>query len=128
MTGMAKTQFWHLSSPVSTGKLADSEREPEYEQITCSLDPEHRRAGRRLDNPPLVLPGRTVDDFVWTWLSECLIQNHVLRLFREYHLTGFDVKPVETRFKKASAEEPPKLWELVVTGWAGIAEPESVRD
>jgi hypothetical protein len=52
------------------------------------------------------------------------MQNRVLELFRSYGFTGFDVKPVTARFQR-SAEQPPTLWELVLTGWAGVANPAS---
>jgi hypothetical protein len=45
-------------------------------------------------------------------------------LFRQEGFTGFEVKPVKARFKRGSGS-PPQLWELVVTGWAGLANPES---
>lgn len=47
-----------------------------------------------------------------------------LHLLQEFGFTGFEVKPVTARFKQ-STEKPPKLWELIVTGWAGMAKPES---
>jgi hypothetical protein len=71
------------------------------------------------------------------------MQDRVLQLFREQGFTGFEVKPVKARMKvRANAPDPcddnpglsasdaakaniPTLWELVVTGWAGMAPPES---
>jgi hypothetical protein len=47
-----------------------------------------------------------------------------VELFRASGLTGFGVRPVKARYKRADVE-PPCLWELVVTGWAGMAPPES---
>src|SRR5439155_13113173 len=34
-------------------------------------------------------------------------------------------KPVTARFRKKCPERPPKLRELVIVGWAGVAPPES---
>jgi len=62
---------------------------------------------------------------VWTWQSECLIQDHVLQFFRTQGFTGYEVKPVKASFTKKSDQQPPKLWEVVVTGWGGIAPEES---
>lgn len=125
-TRAEKALLWHLRRDWnSSRKPLDSIRAPEYETIICPLDKGHQRAGKRLDNPPIALPSRKLDDFEWTCLTECLIQDHVLALLRESGLTGFDAKPVEARLKKPHAEPPPKLWELVVTGWGGMAPPES---
>jgi hypothetical protein len=53
-----------------------------------------------------------------------LLQERTLTLLRSAGFTGFEVRPVEARFRR-STERPPRLWELVVTGWAGMARPES---
>ena len=90
------------------------------ESISCPISEGHRHAGRRINDLSVILPDGEVEDFVWTWYSECLVQDHTLKLLQARGLTGFEVKPVTARFKK-SAAEPPLLWELVLTGWAGMA-------
>ena len=90
--------------------------------------PNQRRTstGRQTsDGPQRRLTGRTVQDFVWTWQSECLVQDDVLKLFKASGLTGYEVKPVKARFNRASERECPRLWEIIVTGWAGLASAES---
>ncbi|MBC7352010.1 MAG: hypothetical protein H5U08_06600 [Thermogutta sp.] len=127
---MAKSdgKFWHLDAPESTKRLAEWADDMHYEStVICPLHEGHQRPGKRQPNLSIVLPGKTVDDvddFVWTWYSECLVQDHVLELFRRAGLTGYEVKPVTAKFKQ-STEPPPRLWELVVTGWARMAPPES---
>lgn len=123
---MTTNRFRNLHSPDSTKKLAEwVDDEMDMETVICPVNDGHQRAGKRLTDLSIVLPGRTVEDFVWTWYSECLLQDHVLKLFQTKGLTGFEVKPVKARFKKASGERVPKLWELIVTGWAGMASPKS---
>jgi hypothetical protein len=78
----------------------------------------------RLVDLNVVLPDGEVQDFVWTWQSECMVQERTLEILRSEGLTGFEVKPVNARFRK-SHKQPPKLWELQVTGWAGMAKSES---
>jgi hypothetical protein len=65
-----------------------------------------------------------VEDFVWTWYTECLVRDRTLELLRRHEFSGFEVKPVTARFEK-SVQRPPTLWELRLTGWAGMAKPES---
>jgi hypothetical protein len=114
-----------LRYPDSTRKLAEwVDDEIETEQVVCPVDPGHRRGGKRISNLSVVLPPGAVQDFVWTWYSECLIQDRTLELFRREGFTGFDVKPVKARFKKGTGT-PPQLWELVRTGWGGFAKRES---
>jgi len=71
------------------------------------------------------LPNRPVDDVIWTWESTCLITERVVKIFREAGLTGYELKPATVRFKKQPDKKAPKVWELVVTGWGGMAPPES---
>jgi hypothetical protein len=77
----------------------------------------------------IVLPSPKIGDFVWTWMSECLVTDRVLQLFRQAGLASFEVRPVVIervrRLDKRRLEEIPTLWELVVTGRGGDARPES---
>ena len=123
---MAANIFWRLTNSDSTARYAEWVRgEVRLERVTCAANEGHRRGGKRLTNLSVALRGRGVEDFVWTWLSECLVQDRVLELFKASGFTGFDVKPVKAKFKRASAGDPPSLWELVVTGWAGMAPAET---
>jgi hypothetical protein len=68
----------------------------------------------------VILQGTEVDDFVWTWFSECLVQDGVVRLFRKHRISGWTVKPAKARFRRSKGR-PPQLWEFIVTGWGGLA-------
>jgi hypothetical protein len=123
---MTKSQFWCIGSADSTVRLAEwMPGKMDLEQVICTVNTGHRRGGKRLTNLSILLQGQTIEDFVWTWQSECLVQDHVLDLFRRSGFTGFEVKPVKAMFKRACEVEPPRLWELIVTGWAGMASVES---
>lgn len=138
------SKFWHLDPPESLRGLAEwVDEEIEVETIYCTADPGDQRAGERLSNLSVLLTSKRITDFVWTWYSECLIQDRTLTLFREEGFTGFEVKPVKARMKvrakhpdpcddnpglkaeDAAEMEIPTVWELVVTGWGGVAPPES---
>jgi hypothetical protein len=73
----------------------------------------------------LVLPASPLKDFVWTWYGECIIQDKVLHRFLSEGFTGFQPRPVYLRREQASNEPVPILWELLVTGWGGVAQAES---
>lgn len=114
--------FWCLESSESLRRLAEwEEGRVELESIGCPLNELHRHSGKRLSDLSIVLPGRTVEDFVWTWYSECVLQDGTLNWLRGCGFTGYQVKPVTARFKKSVAR-PPRLWEMVLTGWAGMAD------
>jgi hypothetical protein len=120
-------RFWHLSDCGDLGTLAEWDKGMHLEQVICPDNPGHMRGGRRIGDLRVVLTGEggAVADIVWTWSHSCLVQDRVLGLFRKAGLTGFEPRPVTARFKHSRAEKPPTLWELVVTGWAGMAPPES---
>ncbi|MBN2582702.1 MAG: hypothetical protein JXL80_06505 [Planctomycetes bacterium] len=96
----------------------------ELEQVLCPANEGHRGPGRPLSDLNVIWRGKKVPDILWTWLSECLLTEHSLELFRSKGFTGFDVKPVKASFPRAE-QKPTRLWELVLTGWAGMAPPES---
>jgi len=117
----------HIRTLAGSRKLAEwdhDKMESALEVIKCPKDPGHQRGGKRLTNLSVVLPNGEVQDFIWTWQSECIMQARTLEILRSNGLTGFEVKPVVARFRK-SIRRPPPLWELVVTEWAGCAKPES---
>jgi hypothetical protein len=96
----------------------------DLEQIVCPRFPEHRRGGRRIGPLAVELPTTETPDFLWTWQSDCLIRSEVIELLHGDGLGGWQVK-------RAQAEAPggapvaAEYWELVVTGWGGVAPPES---
>jgi hypothetical protein len=129
------SEFWHLRPNASERKLAEWDHDKmKLEIVKCPADPgferngrhypAHQRAGRRLTNLSIVLPNEPADDFVWTWQNECLVKDHTLELLRDHAISGFDVKPVAVR-SESPIERPPRLSELMVTGWGGMAKPES---
>ena len=122
---MHQPKFWNMRSAMSTSKCAEwAHDEMELETVVCPTNEGHHGPGKRLTDLSVTLPGGTVEDIVWTWYSECLVTDRVLELFKSSGFTGFEVKPAKARFKR-STEQPPRLWELIVTGWAGMASSES---
>jgi hypothetical protein len=120
-----ESQFWRVKYPTSVKRCAEWDHEKmELESVKCPIIEGHQHPGKRLTDLSVVLPDSEVEDFVWTWYSECLIQDRTLELLRSCRFTGFEVKPVRARFGR-SAKQPPNLWEIVLTGWAGMAKPES---
>lgn len=123
---MAQARFWHLYAPKSHTRWAEwASGEVEVEAILCPLHEGHRAGGKRLTDLSITLPGGRVQDFVWTWYSECLVQDRVVEIFQAKGFTGYDLRPVRARFKRSVGREPPRLWELIVTGWGGMASKES---
>lgn len=106
----------------------------DLEQILCPAQEGHMRAGARIGNLSIKIPSK-IGDMIWTWYSEFMITDRVKNLFEEAGFTGYLLKPVTItgflgKSRKKSLQmmeerELPVLWELVVTGWAGMAPRES---
>jgi len=117
--------FWLLNPPESVRyRAAWRAGEVDTETVYCTKYPGHQRSGRRFDPLSVNVRGDSLPDFVWTWYSECLIQDSVQRVFREEGLRGYELKPVRMYLNDVSISTP-TFWELVVTGWGGVASPES---
>jgi hypothetical protein len=54
-----------------------------------------------------------------------LISEKALRVLAQNGVTGFEVKAADVAFASRSMGTPPRLFELIVTGWGGIAAPAS---
>jgi hypothetical protein len=80
-------------------------------------------------NLTVILPSPRIGDFVWTWYSDCLITDRVLKLFQGAGFTGFEPRPVAVEkvqgVRKGTEFAIPTLWELTVAGLAGDADPAS---
>lgn len=120
--------FWNLTDTGDERRLAyapDGE-DTRFEKVHCPLNPVgHNRLGRRISDLNLVLPKMEPEDFVWTWESECLVQEHVLYLFKMAGFTGYETNAVQRVRFANSLITPPNLWEIVVKGSAGMASLES---
>ena len=101
---MNKQKFWCIKSPESMAKRAEwANDEMRLEGVICPIYDGHRRVGKRLTDLSITLPGHKVQDFVWTWYSECLLTERVLDLLSINNFTGFEVKPVKAKFKKLNS-------------------------
>lgn len=117
--------FWRLEKPEFARQQADWDDGMDLEQVICPRFPGHQRGGKRTTDLKVVLHTADLHDFIWfDYGGECVIQDRVLQIFRDNNVTGFEVKAVRARFDDSDMI-PPIVWELVVTGWAGMAKPES---
>jgi hypothetical protein len=113
-------RFYLLHEPNENGCVADlNESDPyEMEKIRCPIKSGHAR-GRRNSQLDMVVPCDPAPDVIFTWMSECLIQEPVRLIFESEGLTGFSALPAKAKIKKTGAAIP--VHELAVTGWGGMA-------
>jgi hypothetical protein len=112
---------WLLRNPLSSEPI---ESAWSSKPVICAADPGHRRKGsQRLET--VTISNWPLEDFVWTWESDLLISERVLQVFAHNRVTGFETRPIEVVWPRPTTETPPRLFELVVTGWGGMASPKS---
>ena len=114
------SRFWSLETPRWEG-LAELARDMDFEQILCPTHEGHRRGGNRIGALSVVVHPSRVGDFTFSWLSDVLISRRVLDIFAKHQVTGFEVKPAKISYPATIEARPPDLFELVVTGWGGLA-------
>jgi hypothetical protein len=130
---MMTQTFYNLSHPEDLPDIYHAEwsyGDVELEGIKCPVNDGHQRAGRRLSDLTVILGTPKVFglDFIWTWMSEPLINERVVRIFRENKLTGYVLRPVtikKVKRFKGVVSTIPKFWELVITGKGGHAHTKS---
>lgn len=98
--------------------------------ISCPAEPdEHPRVGRiGINDLHIILPTPKVRDFMFTWQSQLIVTESVEKAFRRNGVTGYELRPVVitgVQRRRSASVTLPKLSELRVTGWAGMAAPES---
>jgi hypothetical protein len=116
-------RFWVLRGPPDERALAEWDASVRLEALTCSVNPDHQRPGRRLGDLRVVMR-RELRDTVWTWQGDCLLRSTLGSRLAAEGITGFTTRPatiVNSRSEVVSEDYS----ELVVTGWGGVAPPES---
>lgn len=119
---MNQSTWWHFGAAGGSDRAVWAE-DVQLETVTCPLNPGHQRPGRRLSDLTVTMSNASQDDIVWTWQSDCLLSNRARQLFSESELTGYELRPATVVDEKTGARS--RFWELVITGWAGVAPLES---
>jgi len=112
--------YFHLDTPESERWLADYDPNapsPQHEYL-------HLDGGRRISELALAVKHNRRDELiVWPWIGLCIIHASLLDRFWESGFTGYWTRPATLRFRDGEVSR--EYRELDVTGWAGIARPES---
>ncbi len=94
------------------------------ERLLCPNSKEHGDLNRRVG--PLVLEvshNRKDEIMIWGWIESYVVHSRLLEEYVKQGFTGYRTKPAVVRFRDGSTSN--EYHEFIVTGWAGIALPES---
>jgi hypothetical protein len=101
---------------------SDSDDFDPFISVKCPKYPEHQRGERDTNvNLWIDIKKPKMGDFVSTVYSDWLITDRVAEIFKAHNLTGYELHPVKVCNKKLDFN----LWELIITGNAGRAHPDS---
>jgi hypothetical protein len=116
------TKFWLLDRPDDQPYAQWVDRS--YKRITCPEAPGSLWSGRGIGGSTVRVDPRGLKGFTWTSDHVPLISRKMLQLFAEQAVTGFEAKPIKVLFPEdIELSPPPDLYQLVVTGWGGLAAP-----
>src|SRR5439155_971851 len=92
---------------------------------TCPIDVFHSGIRRVSDLALQVKHNKRDELIIWTWIPgrESIVHHKVLAEFERRGFTGYRLRPATVRFRDGQVSND--YQELIVTGWAGIARPES---
>lgn len=93
------------------------------ELILCSASSDHGRRRKRISELHVLIPGTSAPDILFSWTGEYLVQEHLYRLFDSERITGIWTRPADAVLKRTG--EPLAVRELGLSGWGGVAPPES---
>jgi hypothetical protein len=118
-------EYFHLDRPASDRLSAfDSVDEP-YEVSLCPATSgmSQHRSIRRIHDLELEVKHRKRDELMIWALFGRVVHASLVAEFEKRGFTGFRLRPASVRFRDGYLSHD--YYELIVTGWAGLARPES---
>jgi len=96
----------------------------EFEVTSCPITTEHIAGKRRISQLFLQVNHDRRDEMIWSWAPNgYVIHERLLFEFEKQGFSGFQTKPAVVRFRDGFTSS--EYREFIVTGWAGMASPES---
>jgi hypothetical protein len=95
----------------------------DIERRSCPINPDHRPGRRRWNELIVKFPhNRREDSILWT-LGDCLVHERLLADFERLGFKGWRSLPAKVCFRDGEVSD--QYRELLVTGWAGMADAQS---
>ena len=117
--------YFHLL-PAYIDRLMADDNESYRNRLTlpCPISKEHVDGSRRVG--PLHMHVKHNDHeqmMIWGWIEGYAVHQRMLDEYQRLGLTGYRTAPATIRFRDGSISHD--YHEFIVTGWAGVAPPES---
>jgi hypothetical protein len=119
--------YFNLHRPETERFFADDmQGAPTEERRTrwCTAGTRHLAENRRVSDLALEVKHNDRNEIIiWPWLGTCVLHKRLVTEFSRHKLTGYRLREATIRFRDGVVSSDYR--ELVVTGWAGVARPES---
>lgn len=116
--------YFNLHWPDSERLLADTETDEETEDKACPITTKHLDGSRRVSPLALTLKHNRRDEtMIWCWVEGLVVHERLLEGFEQQGFTGYRTRAATVRFRDGQLSN--NYQELIVTGWAGVATPDS---
>jgi hypothetical protein len=116
--------YFNLRAPDSEGLIADDESYGNSESRPCPITSQHIDGSRRIGPISVRVKHNYRDEqMIWCWAFGTLLHERLLADLEQLGFTGYRTQPATVCFRDGSVATDYR--EFIVTGWAGIARPES---
>lgn len=115
--------FW-LQSDVRTDDRLPYLETAKFDVQLCDKDRTHSKYQRAKRPLQIIAPINPRTDFQWTVFGDCVVTSEVKNAFEEAQLTGIEFNNIECHTTTGLRLEQ-EVFEMVVTGWGGVAPPAS---
>lgn len=114
-------EFFRLTRPDESARNAEWAKGNEY-----AMAADGETCGWLFQRPfRCIVRKQQMGDIIWSGWAQCLISDHVLKLFRDEGITGFEVHRADPRLMFPHDPKEAVFWLVTVTGWGGMARSES---
>jgi hypothetical protein len=122
---MTPPAYFHLADAGSQQLLGSSAKDAPYhvESRFCFHDGTHLHNRRTTDLALEVKHNKRDELIISSWTGERVVHRSLTGEFESRGFTGYRLRPATVRFRDGYLSD--EYSELIVTGWAGIARPES---
>ena len=125
---MNSVTYFNLHRPHLERLFGDTDKKATLKEervFQCPIDVFHSGSRRISDLALQVKHNKRDELIIWPWIPgrESIVHEKVLAEFERRGFTGYRLRPASVRFRDGQVSN--NYQELIVTGWAGIARPES---
>lgn len=116
--------YFNLSYPDSERLVGNNQTYSNRELFPCPITSEHTDGSRRIGPLSVEVKHNRRDELmIWCWIEGYVVHEKLLAEYEKQGFTGYRTAPATVRFRDGSVST--EYREFIVTGWAGMATPES---